>query len=238
MMDANEFLNVIETEFGRLSDEASERFRDMAGLYREWNAKINVISRKDIDSLYSRHILHSLAIAVYLKRERPGVFEAWNGSAPVSVLDLGTGGGFPGIPLAVMFPSVQFVLCDSVGKKTLVAQNVAEVLGLSNVTVVNTRAESLTETFDHVVSRAVTSLDNFYPWVAGKYRRCILYLKGGDCSGELARMLKLAGLHNDDARIWRISTWLDDPVFEEKYVIDIPAGKALKGTGSLRNCRR
>ena len=165
-MDFNGFLTVAKETFPDMTERMESRFRAMEELYNDWNAKINVISRKDIDSLYIRHILHSLAIAAYLKAVRPEVMEEWKSDGNVNVLDLGTGGGFPGIPLAVLFPNVNFTLCDSVGKKTIVAQAVAEALGLENVTVVNARAESLPQTFDYVVSRAVTALDNFWPWVS------------------------------------------------------------------------
>jgi 16S rRNA (guanine527-N7)-methyltransferase len=185
-------------------------------LYKEWNSKINVISRKDMDNIYEHHVLHSLAIAEYLRRFYPeGI---WKGA---SVLDVGTGGGFPGIPLAMEFPDTQFTLCDSIGKKITVASAVAEGLGLGNVRCVNARAESLPETYDWVVSRAVTSLDRFYPWVKGKFRRSILYLKGGDVNAEISEMLHRCGLKPDCVRCWKISDWLTDDYFAEKFVIEI-----------------
>ena len=223
MMDFNGFLTVAKETFPDMTEHMESRFRAMEGLYNDWNAKINVISRKDIDSLYIRHILHSLAIAAYLKEVRPEVMEEWKSAVNVNVLDLGTGGGFPGIPLAVLFPNVNFTLCDSVGKKTIVAQAVAEALELGNVTVVNARAESLPQTFDYVVSRAVTALDNFWPWVSGKFTKDIFYLKGGDFAEELCKMMKMARLRPGSVRTWKIQDWVDDPVFEEKFVIDIPA---------------
>lgn len=223
MMDFNGFLTVAKETFPDMTEHMESRFRAMECLYNDWNAKINVISRKDIDSLYIRHILHSLAIAAYLKEVRPEVMEEWKSAVNVNVLDLGTGGGFPGIPLAVLFPEVNFTLCDSVGKKTIVAQAVAEALGLENVTVVNARAESLPQTFDYVVSRAVTALDNFWPWVSGKFTKDIFYLKGGDFAEELCKMMKMARLRPGSVRTWKIQDWVDDPVFEEKFVIDIPA---------------
>lgn len=222
-MDFNGFLTVAKETFPDMTEHMEARFRAMEGLYNDWNAKINVISRKDIDSLYIRHILHSLAIAAYLKEVRPEVMEEWKSAVNVNVLDLGTGGGFPGIPLAVLFPEVNFTLCDSVGKKTIVAQAVAEALGLENVTVVNARAESLPQTFDYVVSRAVTALDNFWPWVSGKFTKDIFYLKGGDFAEELCKMMKMARLRPGSVRTWKIQDWVDDPVFDEKFVIDIPA---------------
>jgi len=222
-MDFNGFLTVAKETFPDMTERMEPRFRAMEGLYNDWNAKINVISRKDIDSLYIRHILHSLAIAAYLKEVRPEVMEEWKSAGNVNVLDLGTGGGFPGIPLAVLFPNVNFTLCDSVGKKTIVAQAVAEALELENVKVVNARAESLPQTFDYVVSRAVTALDNFWPWVSGKFTKDIFYLKGGDFAEELCKMMKMARLRPGSVRTWKIQDWVDDPVFDEKFVIDIPA---------------
>ena len=221
-MNYGEFINELNVLFPETTPEMEEKFRAMEGLYNDWNAKINVISRKDIGSLYVRHVLHSLAIAGYLKEARPEIFEEWTRGTGISVLDLGTGGGFPGIPLAVMFPKVRFVLCDSVGKKTIVAKGVSEALGLVNAEVVNARAESLPETFNYVVSRAVTALDNFYPWVRGKYTGNIFYLKGGDFSEELCHMMRMAGLRPGSVRTWKIQDWVNDPIFEDKYVIDIP----------------
>lgn len=194
-----------------------ERFDALDALYREWNAQINVISRKDIDNLYSHHVLHSLAIGRYLS-EVPGLWESF---ASGSILDLGTGGGFPGIPLAILFPEASFVLCDSVGKKTIVASAVSRALGLENVEVVNARAESLGRDFDYVVSRAVASLPDFYPWVKGCYRKGILYLKGGDVNPEIAQVMARYHLPKGSVHTWRISSWLDDPWYEGKLVIHI-----------------
>lgn len=194
-----------------------ERFDALDALYREWNAQINVISRKDIDNLYSHHVLHSLAIGRYLS-EVPGL---WDSFSSASILDLGTGGGFPGIPLAILFPEASFVLCDSVGKKTLVASAVSRALGLENVEVVNARAESLGREFDYVVSRAVASLPDFYPWVKGCYRKGILYLKGGDVNPEIAQVMARYHLPKGSVHTWRISSWLDDPWYEGKLVIHI-----------------
>lgn len=224
-MSADEFISLVRGSFPDLTDAQESKFRAMEAQYKDWNSRINVISRKDIDSLYKRHVLHSLAVAEYLKEVRPEIYAAWKGGG-ASVLDLGTGGGFPGIPLAVLFPETEFVLCDSVGKKTIVADAVAKVLALDNVTVVNARAESLPRKFGYVVSRAVTALDNFWPWVAGKYTGDIFYLKGGDFAEELCRMMQMAGLKPGSVRTWKIQDWVDDPVFDEKYVIDIPAGKS------------
>ncbi len=186
-------------------------------LYREWNAKINVISRKDIDSLYEHHVRHSLAIAEYLRR-----FYGDEGFAPgQSVLDVGTGGGFPGIPLAMEFPEVSFTLCDSIGKKIKVASAVASELGLQNVECVNARAEDLGVEYDWVVSRAVAALDKFYPWVEGRFRRSILYLKGGDIDSEIGSLSRKCRVGTGRIRSWSIREWLEDDYFNEKFVIEI-----------------
>ncbi len=218
-MDFNSFKEIIVEEFPELTPEMLRKYEAMEALYEEWNAKINVISRKDIGGLYLHHVLHSLAIASYLKRRRPEVYSTWTEGA--SVLDLGTGGGFPGIPLAVMFPNVRFTLCDSVGKKIIVASEVSKALSLGNVTTVNARAESLPQVFDNVVSRAVTSLDNFYPWVKGKFSGSILYLKGGDIVPEISDMMAKNRLRAGCVSTWPVDSWLQDEYFKEKFVIEI-----------------
>jgi len=195
--------------------KTKEEYAPMIALYREWNERINVVSRKDIDALYEHHILHSLAIAEYVNRFYPGGFDG------ASVLDVGTGGGFPGIPLATEFPAGKFTLCDSIGKKIKVAQAVADGLGLQNVRTVNARAEALPETFDWVVSRAVTTLENFYPWVKGKYCRSILYLKGGDINAEISELVRKCKVDPKKIRAWRVDEWLKDEYFAEKFVIEI-----------------
>lgn len=240
MIGFADFEAFLKASFPDMTDGMVERFRLMDAGYRDWNAKINVISRKDIDSLYDHHVLHSLAIAEYLRTQRPEVYSMFTaplqeGSvAPVSsstnvnasraglrVLDLGTGGGFPGIPLAVMFPNVRFTLCDSVGKKTIVAREIADMLGLDNVEIVNARAESLPGRFDFVVSRAVSSLTDFYPWVKGKYSQSILYLKGGDINEEICALMSRERLRKGSVSTWPVTTWLSDPYFAGKFVIDI-----------------
>lgn len=191
-------------------------YEKLVELYKEWNAKINVISRKDTDNIYSHHVLHSLAIKEYLSRFYPeGV---WDG---VTVLDVGTGGGFPGIPLAMEYPRTRFTLCDSVGKKIAVASAVAESLGLGNVECVNARVEATGESFDWVVSRAVTSLENLYPWVKGRFSRSILCLKGGDVEAEISSLVRRYGIPAANIRTWRISDWLEDDYFLEKFVIEV-----------------
>ena len=184
-------------------------------LWRDWNDKINVVSRKDIDNLYEHHILHSLAIAEYMDRFHPGGFEG------ASVLDVGCGGGFPGIPLAMLNPTASFTLCDSIGKKIKVAESVAASLGLGNVKCVNARAEAIGGQFDWIVSRAVTSLDNFFPWVRGKYRRGVLYLKGGDVNPEISELVRRCGVNPRTISVWPVSEWLEEEYFEEKFVIEI-----------------
>lgn len=240
MIGFADFEAFLKASFPDMTDWMVERFRLMDAGYRDWNAKINVISRKDIDSLYDHHVLHSLAIAEYLRTQRPEVYSMFTaplqeGSvAPASsstnanasraglrVLDLGTGGGFPGIPLAVMFPNVRFTLCDSVGKKTIVAREIANMLGLDNVEIVNARAESLPGRFDFVVSRAVASLTDFYPWVKGKYSQSILYLKGGDINEEICALMSRERLRKGSVSTWPVTTWLSDPYFAGKFVIDI-----------------
>lgn len=240
MIGFADFEAFLKASFPDMTDGMVERFRLMDAGYRDWNAKINVISRKDIDSLYDHHVLHSLAIAEYLRTQRPEVYSMFTaplqeGSvAPVSsstnvnasraglrVLDLGTGGGFPGIPLSVMFPNVRFTLCDSVGKKTIVAREIANMLGLDNVEIVNARAESLPGRFDFVVSRAVASLTDFYPWVKGKYSQSILYLKGGDINEEICALMSRERLRKGSVSTWPVTTWLSDPYFAGKFVIDI-----------------
>ena len=254
-MDFSEFRDILTAEFPGASQMQLKRFEAMDGLYREWNSKINVVSRKDIDSLYEHHVLHSLGIALYLKWQRPEVFRSWGGTPllcdgvrgdrsdgaadgsaygltdgtvsedpaawSLSVLDLGCGGGFPGIPLATLFPDVKFTLCDSIGKKVTVAREVAAALGLENVETVNARAETLPGVYDYVVSRAVTSLENFLPWVKGKWRRDILYLKGGDLVEEIARTMGKFRLPKGSVGIWPISSVLHGEFFAEKMVIDI-----------------
>ncbi len=192
---------------------SEQDFAQAVALWREWNGRINVISRKDEDNIFAHHILHSLAIAQYLEMYYP--------SATGSFLDVGTGGGFPGIPLAMVMPEAKFTLCDSIGKKVRVAQAVADGLGLKNVECVNARVESLQGQWNWIVSRAVTSLENFYPWVKGRFRNSILYLKGGDIDAEIAALQRKFHIPDANIRTWRIDSWLKDEYFAEKFVIEI-----------------
>lgn len=227
-MNFNDFHKILTSVFGEVEPSTLEKFQMMETLYKDWNAKINVISRKDIDSLYLHHVLHSLAIAAFIKETMPETFNFLrNGDGiaesekKISILDLGTGGGFPGIPLATLFPNAQFTLCDSIGKKITVASAVAQSLGLKNVKTVNARAESLNENFDLIVSRAVTALDNFMPWVKGKYKNGIIYLKGGDINEELSSACAKKLLNLNKVQVHSISKWFKDEFFNEKLVIFI-----------------
>jgi len=176
-------MDIILKYFPHLTSDQIEKFKSLEGLYKEWNEKINVISRKDIDFLYERHILHSLGIAKVIQFV-PGT----------KILDVGCGGGFPGIPLAILFPEVDFFMVDSIGKKITVVNEVAAGAGIKNIRSSHNRAENIKEEFDFVVSRAVTRLSEFTPWVKKKFLKTdknslsngILYLKGGDLAEELA----------------------------------------------------
>ena len=226
-MTFEEFKKIAENIFPETTPAQMEQFEKMDALYRDWNSKINVVSRKDIDQLYRHHVLHSLGIAAYIKEQMPDIYDRMRGdgpyalSEPLKILDLGTGGGFPGIPLAVMFPHARFTLCDSIGKKIIVASEVSKGLGLNNVETVNARAESLPETFDYIVSRAVTALENFMPWVKGKYNEGILYLKGGDLAEEISTAMAKFKMRKGSVHVWPISTCTSDPFFETKQVIFI-----------------
>ncbi len=222
MMDFGQFEALLRKSFPEITDGQIDKFRRMEDLYNDWNSKINVISRKDMDGFYDHHVLHSLAIAYYLKTLRPEEYRAISsGQAGTTVLDLGTGGGFPGIPLAILFPNARFTLCDSIRKKTVVASEVARELGLDNVNVVNARAETLPGKFDYVVSRAVASLVDFFPWVKGKYSKSILYLKGGDINEEIAEMMGRFRMRKGSVSTWQVGSWLTDNYFDGKFVINI-----------------
>lgn len=191
-----------------------EQFQQLESLYKDWNAKINVISRKDIDELYVKHVLHALGIA------RVNSFEPGT-----KVLDVGTGGGFPGIPLAILFPETSFHLIDSIGKKITVVENVVEALGLKNVTAEKVRAEQVKDQYDFVISRAVTRMNEFHRWVKGKikpsqtkkhhFSNGILYLKGGDLTEELAEA-------KVKYELFALSDFFEEEFFETKKVVYIP----------------
>ena len=197
--------------FPNLSDLQQKRFILLEELYKDWNQKINVVSRKDIDELYLRHVLHSTGIAkVQLFKE---------GS---SIMDVGTGGGFPGIPLAILFPEVQFTLVDSIGKKIKVVNEVVDGLKLDNVTTVNSRVEEVKGQYDFIVSRAVAAMPTFVHWVKGKIkkesqherRNGILYLKGGDLSEELKEYKAI--------EMYDLTSYFDEAFFETKKVVYLP----------------
>ncbi len=222
MIDFGQFEAIIRESFPEITGDQLDKYRQMEQLYKDWNSKINVISRKDLDGIYDHHVLHSLAMAYYLKIRKPEDYSSLlSPQNEVRILDLGTGGGFPGIPLAILFPEASFTLCDSIRKKTLVASEVAASLGLRNVEVVNARAESLPGRFDYVVSRAVASLTDFYPWVKGKYTKGILYLKGGDINEEINDLMSRHKMRKGSVSTWPVGSWLLDNYFEGKFVINI-----------------
>jgi 16S rRNA (guanine527-N7)-methyltransferase len=204
-------LKIIKHYFPDLSQQQEEQFSELARLLLDWNSKINVISRKDTEHLDVHHLLHSLGIAKVV--EFP---------AGTSVLDVGTGGGLPGLPLAILFPEVEFHLVDSIGKKIKVVQSIADSLDLPNVRTSHARAEELKEKYDFVVSRAVTRLTLFWPWIKNSFRkpqdpiRGLYYLKGGDLQEELAE----AGLK---AQVFSLPDYFREEFFETKKVVFVPA---------------
>ena len=202
--------NIIYKYFPNLTEDQRAKFDALESLYRDWNSKINVISRKDMDSFYLHHVLHSLAISKMISF-----------SDGATVLDVGTGGGFPGIPLAILFPNVEFTLCDSIGKKIKVVEGVATSLGLKNVKWVNARVETLPQKFDNIVSRAVTDLSNFIPWVKNSYKNGIIYLKGGDLKEEIEGCCRAKMVEKDKIMIFNIKDWFTEEFFESKKVIFI-----------------
>ncbi|KAF2336126.1 16S rRNA (guanine(527)-N(7))-methyltransferase RsmG [Flavobacterium nitrogenifigens] len=197
--------------FPNLTDLQIEQFQKLDFLYHDWNEKINVISRKDIDSLYTKHILHSLGIAKVMKFE-PGA----------TVLDVGTGGGFPGIPLAILFPETRFYLIDVIAKKIRVVQGVVDALELKNVKAEQKRAELVKGDFDFIVSRAVTNMPDFVSWIKDKIKKQhkhllkngILYLKGGDLAEELKDF--------PNATLYDLADFFEDEFFETKKVVHLP----------------
>ena len=203
---------IILKYFPNLTDQQKSQFQQLETLYKDWNEKINVISRKDIDEFYERHVLHSLGIAK--------IMEFADGT---KVLDIGTGGGFPGIPLAILFPNVEFTLVDSIGKKITVVNAVAESLGLKNVKAYHERAEKIKDKFHFVVSRAVTQMPVFLRWLKGKFEKeqfnpkhnGVLYLKGGDLGEELAGI---------KCEIYHLKDQFEEEFFETKKVVYLSKG--------------
>jgi 16S rRNA (guanine527-N7)-methyltransferase len=207
-------LESIVKYFPDLSEKQIKQFSELKGLYQHWNEQINVISRKDIDNFYERHVLHSMAIAKVISFE-----------PETTLLDVGTGGGFPGVPLAILFPECKFHLVDSIGKKIKVVNEVSIALGLTNLTSEHRRAEEIKGSFDFVISRAVTRLNRFIPWVNTKFksknnntiRNGILYLKGGDLNEELNEAkLKYK------PTLYKIPDFFDGEFFETKQVVYVP----------------
>lgn len=204
-------MDEIVKQFPNLTEIQTKQFELLQELYEDWNAKINVISRKDIDELYTRHVLHSLGIAKLIEF-KPGT----------QIMDVGTGGGFPGIPLAILFPEVDFYLIDVIGKKIKVVNEVATALGLTNVKAEQKNAESVKQEFDFIVSRAVTNMPDFVLWVQNKIKKKnnhelqngILYLKGGDLTDELASFPK--------AVQYNLSDYFSEEFFETKKVVHLP----------------
>lgn len=208
----NSGTQLILSYFPDLTEKQIEQLDRLQDLYTDWNSKINVISRKDMEQFYIRHVLHSLGIAKVMSFQ-PGT----------KVLDIGTGGGFPGIPLAILFPDTHFHLVDSIGKKISVVKDIAKQLKLSNVEAQQARAESLVRKYDFVVSRAVTRMANFYPWVKGKikkedfneYPNGILYLKGGDVDEEMEETRK-------SYVTYHLEDYFKEDFFETKKVVYMP----------------
>ena len=202
-------ITLIEKYFPTLTEQQKVQFRALYNLYADWNAKINVISRKDFDQLYLRHVLHSLAIAKVCQFE-----------AGARVLDVGCGGGFPSVPLAIMFPEVKFISADSIGKKITVVKGVCESAGITNIDARHTRVEQIPEQFDYIVSRAVTEMPTFVKWIWNKIDKGqrgtlpngILYLKGGDLSEELAAT-RMKWTQYD------ISEFFEEEFFQTKKVV-------------------
>ncbi len=205
-------MTIITKYFPQINQKQIELFNQLEPLYAEWNAQINVISRKDFSAFYERHVLHSMAIAKFI-RFSPGTI----------ILDVGTGGGFPGIPLAIFFPNVRFHLVDSIGKKIKVVNEVVKSLGLKNVTAEKIRAEQLTSKYDFVISRAVTRLPEFVRWVRKNISHQqknaipngIIYLKGGDLTEEIKPFGKSVYVQN-------ISEYFEEEFFETKKIVHLP----------------
>ena len=204
-----EGVKIIQQYFPELTERQLDQFSQLEALYAEWNAQINVISRKDTEQFYERHVLHALAISKVI---------SFNKGA--RILDIGTGGGFPGIPLAILYPECSFLLVDSIGKKIKVVQEVSQAIGLTNIRALHERAENVQEQFDFIVSRAVTAMPKFIGWTKGKFlkknnhslKNGILYLKGGDLKEEMAPVKKAI-------QYFDISEFFEDEFFETKKVV-------------------
>ena len=204
-------MDIIKKYFPETEDYQNKQFELLPAIYSDWNSKINVISRKDIDQLNVRHVLHSLSIAKVIQF-----------SDATKILDVGTGGGFPGIPLAIMFPEVQFHLTDSIGKKIKVVDEVVKALNLKNVSTNHIRAENVKGKFDFIISRAVTRLPDFYKWVSNKIISTskntipngILYLKGGDFSDEIKQIKTVAN-------IYELSDFFEEDFFQTKKLVHL-----------------
>lgn len=204
-------MQLIKKYFPELTDTQTSQFERLEDLYKDWNLKINVVSRKDIDELYLRHVLHSLGIAKVI------AFKANS-----KVLDVGTGGGFPGVPLAILFPETQFHLVDSIAKKLKVVDEVVNALDLKNVKTTHDRVENIQDQYDFIVSRAVTAMPTFVKWVKGKIakqhrhpiKNGILYLKGGDLTEELSPY--------QTTTIYNLSDFYSDSFFDTKKVVHLP----------------
>lgn len=202
-------MEIILRYFPQLSEEQIKQFAQLKELYAYWNAQINVISRKDMDAFYEHHVLHSLGIAK--------IFQFKDGT---NIMDVGTGGGFPGIPLAIYYPNCEFTLVDSIAKKTKVVSEVAKALELTNVKVCNARAENINEKFDFIVSRAVTNMPDFLKWIEHKFERKhqnaypngVLYLKGGDLVEELKDV-------RQEKEVIPLSNFFTEEFFETKKVV-------------------
>ena len=209
-------MQLIQKYFKDLSPLQIQQFSQLQELYKDWNLKINVVSRKDIDELYVRHVLHSLGIAK--------IIEFKSGS---KVMDVGTGGGFPGIPLAILFPETQFHLVDSICKKIKVVNEVAQGLGLQNVKTTHGRVEDVKDTYDFIVSRAVAQMETFVRWTRGRIakkqqhelKNGILYLKGGDLTEELKKYTS--------AKIYDLSRYFEEDFYDTKKVVHL--GMKFKG---------
>ena len=212
---AEQGMKLLNTYFTDFTAVQVQQFSALGGLYKEWNEKINVISRKDIDSLYEKHILHSLAIAA--------VFD-FSKVEGLEIMDIGTGGGFPGLPLAIMFPNVQFTLVDSIGKKLKVVKGISETIGLKNLQTIHGRAEEVNQSFDFIVSRAVAPLKDLWKWgrphlrnerKMEEFKNGMIFLKGGDLATEISET-KLR------PHSWDIHTFFEEDWFEGKYILYVP----------------